>query len=93
MWWLNFRLATLGLLGFFGLPLSPSIIPSTRAAADSASLIFLATRANLWQAIPMGNKDRGKRETKKPKKVVPKLPPARRDAGPIPTHVIKKIGE
>jgi len=57
------------------------------------TLIPLATRGNLWQAISMGNKDRGKRETKKPKKVTPKLPPARRDAGVIPTHVIKKVGE
>lgn len=41
----------------------------------------------------MGNKDRGKREIKKPKKITPKLPPARRDAGTIPTHIIKKVGE
>jgi hypothetical protein len=41
----------------------------------------------------MGNKDKGKREVKKPKKTTPKLPPTRRDASPIPTHIIKKIGE
>jgi hypothetical protein len=31
----------------------------------------LATLANLWQTIPMGNKDAKKRETKKPPKKKP----------------------
>jgi len=41
----------------------------------------------------MGNKDRGKREVKETKEDHSKTPPARRDAGPIPTHIIKKVGE
>jgi len=42
----------------------------------------------------MGNKDKGKRETKKPKKTTPKLPPPRRDApSQIPAHIAPKVGE
>ena len=68
--------------------------PSAVGATALQFLISsLATPRNLWQSIAMGNKDKGKREVKKPKKTTPKLPPARRDASPIPTHVIKKIGE
>jgi len=37
----------------------------------------------------MGNKDARKRETKKPKKQAPKLPPPRRDTGQAVTNAIK----
>jgi hypothetical protein len=38
----------------------------------------------------MGNKDRGGREKKKPKKTTPKFAPPKRDVGQ-PTHVISTI--
>jgi len=42
----------------------------------------------------MGNKDKGKREAKKPKKVTPKLPPPRRDTGSqVPAHIAPKTTE
>jgi hypothetical protein len=36
----------------------------------------------------MGNKDKGGREAKKPKKKTPKLAPPTRDGHPIATHTV-----
>lgn len=44
----------------------------------------------LWQSSGMGNKDRGKREAKKPKKQVPKPAPARRDSSLVAEHIAPK---
>jgi len=41
----------------------------------------------------MGNKDRGKREIKKPKKKIPKQAPPRRDASQIAPHIVRDITE
>jgi len=41
----------------------------------------------------MGNRDKGRREAKKPKKVVPKAPPARRDAGQFTVQNVKPATE
>jgi hypothetical protein len=44
----------------------------------------------LWQSSGMGNKDRGKREVKKPKKQTPKPAPARRDSSQIAAQITPK---
>jgi hypothetical protein len=44
----------------------------------------------LWQSFGMGNKDRGKREVKKPKKQTPKPAPARRDSSQIAAQIAPK---
>jgi len=46
--------------------------------------------AELWQSLGMGNKDRGKREAKKPKKQIPKSAPARRDSSLIAEQIAPK---
>jgi hypothetical protein len=45
--------------------------------SDPARIPFART-AHLWQNSPMGNKDRGKKETKKAPKPKPKPEPGRR---------------
>ena len=50
----------------------------------------LAINGEVWQAVSMGNRDRGNREKKKPKKTTPKLPPPRRDAHVIPSPSVPK---
>jgi hypothetical protein len=41
----------------------------------------------------MGNKDRGKREAKKPKKQTPKQPPPRREGNQVVPQIIREATE
>jgi|GEM_PF-5800625 len=65
---------------------------SVRNTRRRASLrwILLAMVGELWQSLGMGNKDRGKRELKKPKKQTPKPAPARRDSSLIAEQIAPK---
>jgi hypothetical protein len=41
----------------------------------------------------MGNKDRGKREIRKPKKKIPKQAPPRRDVNQTAAHIVRDVTE
>jgi hypothetical protein len=47
----------------------------------------------VWQADGMGNRDKGNREKKKPKKVTPKVAPQRRDMNPTAANIVSKLPE
>ena len=59
-------------------------IPKTVKLGNRLDSIFLVPIPNLWQAVPMGNKDARRREVKKPKK---KVLPATQVNPPTPRWV------